>query len=395
MPAFSSFFASLFVLVGLLTPMASGEVPPQRLAAISRGVNMSGWVWIPEAGDKPENVAARRAFVSDAELANLHAIGLTHVRLPFEPAWMWNETTKTLRPAENTEYFDAVERCLKAGLAVIVDPHYNTTKWITPTMIGDDPRTTRFNELELFWAALAEKCSATDPERVFLEILNEPHDLTKETKDKAFNEAPKAHEVWPAGQARLIGIVRKAAPRHTILATGDDYGGIPGLLRLTPVADTNVVYSFHFYDPLFFTHQSAEWGWWVWKDLKSVPWPATRAQLEGIAAGQLNKEVHDHVEWSIDREPWTEAKLRAKLQQAADWSGKNRVPVYCGEYGVYTKASPPADRIAWIKAVNAALDEFKIGRAMWDYAGGFRMTVGKAGARTIERDVAEAMGLNP
>mgnify|MGYP007130786528 CR=1 FL=1 len=66
-----------------------------------------------------------------------------------------------------------------------------------------------------------------------------------------------------------------------------------------------------------------------------------------------------------------------------------------GEYGVYTKASPPADRIAWIKAVNTALDEFKIGRAMWDYAGGFRMTVGKAGSRAIERDVGEAMGLRP
>jgi len=392
----TSYSHSLFVLAAsLLLTTSALAVPPSRLSSLSRGINMSAWMWIPEAGDKPENEAARRGFVTDAELTHLREIGLTHVRLPFEPRWMWDERSHTLRPDETAEYFDAADRCAKAGLAVIIDAHYLKTTWVTPTMAGDDPQTTRFEELELFWAALAARAATTDPERVFLEILNEPHDLTKETKNEAFNKSPKAHDVWPVGQARLIDIIRKAAPNHTIIATGDDYGGISGLLRLRPVADSNIVYSFHFYDPMFFTHQSAAWGWWVWKDLKSVPWPATRAQLEGIAAGQLNKEVHNHVEWSIDREPWTEAKLKAKLQQAADWSAKNSVPVYCGEYGVYTKASPAADRVAWIKAVNAALDELKIGRAMWDYSGGFRMTVGNARSRTVERDVAEAMGLRP
>ena len=42
--------------------------------------------------------------------------------------------------------------------------------------------------------------------------------------------------------------IRKSAPAHTIIVTGPNWGGIDGLLKLEPLSDHNIIYSFHFYD---------------------------------------------------------------------------------------------------------------------------------------------------
>jgi len=74
-----------------------------------------------------------------------------------------------------------------------------------------------------------------DPERVFFEILNEP-------------EVSDPYR-WAGIQARVAAAIREAAPRHTIIATGPNYSDIADLLTLHPLADGNVIYNFHFYDP--------------------------------------------------------------------------------------------------------------------------------------------------
>lgn len=365
--------ALLLLLTLLPLPGSRAEgVPPERLAALSRGVNLSHWIWLPQAAD----AQARARFITPDELAALRRAGLTHVRLPFEPASIWDAERHEFRLDGLAELRGAIQLCVDSGLAVIVDAHPTDSRspWATLDEHG------ACNELEPFWTCLARNLAQTDPSRVFIEILNEPHGL----RDKNH---------WPAAQRRLAELIRTQAPRHTIIATGDEWGSIEGLLRLAPLPDRNVVYSFHFYEPHNFTHQGATWGYAPWRHMKGIPYPSTSAQLEPIAAGIADKDAAAAVRW-YSKDPWDAARLTAMIGRAAEWSKSNGVPVYCGEFGVYAAFSPRDARLAWLRDTSAALAASNFGWAMWDYTGGFALAPGKPGERSLDTGVARSLGLD-
>jgi len=55
------------------------------------------------------------------------------------------------------------------------------------------------------WREIAERYKNTNPERVFFELRNEPHDI-------------KAEE-WRAQAEELIKTIRQIAPDHTLIVT--------------------------------------------------------------------------------------------------------------------------------------------------------------------------------
>lgn len=349
---------------------------PERIARLSRGINLSHWMWFPHA----QGEQGRRRFLPAADLKRLAETGFTHVRLPFEPSWLWNESDGSLRRAALAEYEDAMNLCLDSGLSVMVDAHWSRTPWIRPRGADFDER---FGELERFWRALAVHVKDTDPGRVFLELVNEPHNL-------------RSAEHWHEAQRRIAQAVREAAPRHTIIATGADWGGIDGLLELAPLDDANIVYSFHFYEPHNFTHQGAEWGFPPWRGMKDVPWPAERADLQRLA-DTFPQESRDALRWSSRAEstdPWKPDLLHGRIARAAQWASRHGVPVYCGEFGVHAAPSPRDSRLRWHREMAAALRQHGIGWAMWDYVGGFRIATGEPGERRLDEPLCNALGLD-
>src|ERR1043166_9640952 len=184
----------LFALLCLTaaTLARAQEASPDRLARLSRGVNVSHWLWLPHGKTDEE----RRSYFTRPDAEGLVRLGITHIRLPFEPERLYDPAAQTLREEGCRDLDDAIALCVQAGLAVVVDCHPRTPDWVRPDASG------RFANLEGFWAAIAPRLAATDPDRIFLEILNEPHEL----KDPA---------TWPAAQSRLAAIIRDNAPRHT------------------------------------------------------------------------------------------------------------------------------------------------------------------------------------
>ena len=87
-----------------------------------------------------------------------------------------------------------------------------------------------------FWTELASRLKHFDPDLTMFEIINEPVFKGRE-------------EEWNALNQRLAAAIRKAAPDHTIMTSGPNWGGIDGLRKLKLLDDPNVVYSFHCYDP--------------------------------------------------------------------------------------------------------------------------------------------------
>ncbi len=55
------------------------------------------------------------------------------------------------------------------------------------------------------------------------------------------------------------------------------------LLAMEPLADGNVIYNFHFYEPHEFTHQGATWSVPWWSYTHGVPYPAD-GELDAGAA---------------------------------------------------------------------------------------------------------------
>ena len=67
------------------------------------------------------------------------------------------------------------------------------------------------------------------------------------------------------------------------------------------------------------------------------------------------------------------AKIYAELKAAKDWSVKNNVPVFLGEFGSFNKYPTQADRCRHAEAVYSALGKLQIPNAWWEWDGGFNM----------------------
>jgi len=369
----------LVAVVGGGTP-ADGGVSKVRLANLHRGINVSQW--FSQVVDPLGLTEAH--FISHTtqeDLQLIRRLGFDHVRLSIEPEPMFDVESPGQLPQEYLGYIDrAIDLILANDLAVIVDIHPGFE--FRQKLSWDDNHVQGF---VAFWRAFAGYLADRDPQRVFLEVLNEPI-------------VPDPYR-WATIQSQAIKAIRQAAPDHTIIATGRFYSGINDLLYLKPVADGNVVYNFHMYDPSLFTHQGADWGWITWKYLKAqVPYPVRRKQVDWLLDEKNNPQAVTHPgvrsELVKYRESsWGPKKISQEIARVAKWASRYGVAVTANEFGVFWPFAPALDRALWTRDVRVALERFGMGWTVWDYAGGFGI-VYKENGRTIPNVmILKALGL--
>jgi endoglucanase len=352
----------LLLLLLLFTAAAHAEPPPERLLVLQRGVSITGWFRFPASADP----AALRAYLSDPAIADLREAGFSFIRLPVQPEFL------DAGPEHVTLLVEAIRRLQRAGLGVLIDAH--PAVWHLETSEPDRAALFRF------WRVLAPALRTLDPRLTFPELLNEP----------VFPHAP---EQWAALQDELLRSVRVALPQATVMLTGNDWGSIAGLTALQPVADGNVVYSFHFYAPAELTSLAA------WRPglnravLARLPFPDDPAACARLADG-ADAETAGVVRYYCTQH-WNAARIAAEIGKAADWGRRNHAAVLLGEFGA-SAALVPAARDAWLQAVRAACAGEKIGWALWGYDDvmGFNLPR-RAGARpALDQGVLRALGLN-
>jgi len=192
-----------------------------------------------------------------------------------------------------------------------------------------------------------------DPDRLVLETINEP--------------VFKGHERdWHEFQPSLIASMRDGAPEHTIIASGTDWSNIGDLVKMEPLKDENIIYTFHWYDPHIFTHQGATWSEPYYPVLRGLPYPSSPGKIQPLADEQESPQAKEAL-LQYGAERWDGRKLSDQLQRAAFWSSQNRAPIYCGEFGCYTLVTPAEDRLRWFKDITSGLREHGIGWAVWGY----------------------------
>ena len=348
---------------------ASPGVPPARLAKLTRGINLSDWFTQP--ADDPEGHLDPKNMAQDAAL--IKAMGFRHVRLPLSEATVSDAQTPTVLDAAKMKRFDvALDMLLAAGLAVVID--FSPSDECKKGVEKDDAAVDKFAGL---WGALARHLASRDPEMVFFEVMNEPV-MTDSAR-------------WNVIQKRVLAALRRAAPRHTLIATSAEWSECYRLELVEVVADRNVVYNVHYYDPVRFTHQDAPWvGDWV-KGLKNVPYPSSPEAVAKVLADQPDAAARKLL-INYGKERWDIAKIDEIIAEGAAWAKKHGVALTCNEFGVYRKA-PPADRNRCIEDIRKTLEKYGIGWCMWDYATDFGVATGKPGQRVPDAGTLKALGL--
>lgn len=374
--ALISFLAFAFVAPELSTKCFSIEPEPTvaRLTRIRRGINASHW--FAQVGVKQGYTKAHFDTHTTAEdIALIKAMGFDHIRLGLEIAPLFNAEAPEDLPADYLSYVDhAIDMILARGLAVVVDVHPSDE---FKKKLAGNKHVEAFGQ---FWRAFARHLSARDPERVFLEVINEP------MVEDGYR--------WMGIQAKLIAAIREEAPRHTIIATAHRWSGPNELLFLEPVADPNVIYNFHFYEPHLFTHQGATWGWELWRYLKGVPYPSSPEGVAAILPAISNQQLRVAVV-QYGEQRWDAARVDKEIARVAAWAKKRNVQLTCNEFGVFRKVVSPIDRAAWIRDVRNALEKYGIGWAMWDYNGGFDVVNRVNGRPVPDPQTLAALGLKP
>src|SRR4051794_3790 len=200
---------ALACMVALLAvmPAARAEAPPARMAILARGINVSHWFRFPADGS-PRGL---RSYMDDAAIATLRKAGFTYVRLPVGPEEMMDGNRLT--PEKRDAIVAAAERFQRAGLGVMIEPHpQNLGDWNLQDLPAARER------LLGFWRDMAPALRHLPADLTFPEVMNEPH-----AEDPAR---------WDRLQAELLGIIRAALPRNTVVLTGINWSSIDGLLRV-------------------------------------------------------------------------------------------------------------------------------------------------------------------
>lgn len=348
--------------------MQSAELAA-RAKRVRRGINLSHW--FSQAPNYSKTHLDTHTTAQD--IALIKSMGFDHVRFPIEPAPLFGDPPSVLNATYLQNVDTALDMILSTGLAVVVDIHPSDEFKIR--MLRDDRNLEAF---ATFWRAFAAHLSKRDPDRLFLEVVNEP------MVEDGYR--------WHGIQGKLIAAIRASAPRHTIIASGHRWSGLSEMLFLEPYADTNIIYNFHYYEPFAFTHQGATWAGPHLPFYKNVPYPSSPAAVKSLL-DTIEDEPARYNLLRYGEDNWTAARIDRELSAAAAWATKHRVYLTCNEFGVFRRFAKPADRVAWLHDMRVALEKHNIGWTMWDYSGGFAVVDKVNGQAQRVPDLMKALGL--
>jgi len=284
-----------------------------------RGVDLGGWFSQCDYSEERMD-----HFITEKDFSVIADWGLDHVRLPVDYNVM--EADSGEWKADGFRRIEkAMEWARKNGLKVVLDLHKTAGFSFDAGekeegFFASEACQNRFYRL---WEEMARHF--TDAENVAFELLNE-------VTDESFIGA------WNRISGECIRRIRKITP-DTLILVGSYHNNAPYALKdLEAPADSRVIYNFHCYDPLHFTHQGAYW------------------------APQLDQNARYSFEEAEIGADFFEKDFASALETAE----KHHTALYCGEYGVIDIVSPE-DTLKWYERIHETFEKHEISRAAWSY----------------------------
>ena len=311
-----------------------------------KGINLGGWF---SQCDHSEN--RYDTFIRDADFAEIKRWGADHVRVPIDYELL---ETKDAQPREDgyRRLEHTVALCRENGLNMVLDLH-KTAGFSFDANEGEagffdsERYQERFYSL---WERIAKRFR-NDTDLLAFELLNE-------VTEKAYCDT------WNRIAAECIRRIRAIAPTVKILVGGYWHNSAVSVKDIAVPYDENIVYNFHCYEPLIFTHQGAYWMETMDRAFR-IPVTATFAELQEADKAQGTLSCAGYEKFPPET-TLGEAYFLSFMAEAAAVAQARNVPLYCGEYGVIDNATPE-DTLAWYRMIHAAFEHYGIGRAAWSY----------------------------
>lgn len=320
----------------------------KKFIGYQRGVNLGGWLSQCEHSKQHYDF-----FITESDISRIASWGLDHVRLPVD-----YELIQTKHGDYMEEGFEYINKCLnwcdKYGLNMILDLHkargYSFDEFETSANFFQSAKQ-QDNFVDL-WREFSKRYGKYT-NRLSFELLNEVVD-----RDVA--------EIWNSIASRTVEAIRQYAPSIHILIGGVENNSISSLKMLSMPYDVNIVYNFHFYEPLIFTHQSAYWIKGMPLDF-SIAYPNQYSELISKTKQHLpdqSNRIYTNMNSSkIDTE-----FFETLFSDAVKIANERNVPLYCGEYGVIDRADV-LSTLNWYTDINSTFEKYGIARAAWTYKG--------------------------
>ncbi len=310
------------------------------------GVDLGGWFSQCDHSEERYD-----SFITKKDFAVIASWGLDHVRLPIDYELVEDKDGKEL-PAGYERIHKALSWAKEYGLNVILDLHktfgYSFDDGYGEAGFFDSPELQeRFCKL---WERLAKEFTGYGDALAF-ELLNE---VTKK----------EYSDTWNKVAADCISRIRKIQPEVKILIGGYYNNSSVALKDLDDPADENIVYNFHCYDPLVFTHQGATWVATMPADFRLSLDSTYAAMAE--ASDKVCPGTCDDLKAFPAGDKFGVEYFDKCFADAVRIAEERNVPLYCGEYGVIDNATPE-DTLIWYRAIHAAFEKYGIGRAAWSY----------------------------
>ena len=321
----------------------------KEFTGFSTGINLGGWLSQYSRFDHTHF----KTFIDESDISRIASWGMDHVRLPVDYPLLEDDAEPFHYLESGFEYIDhCIEWCRKHQLNLILDIHrapgYSFNALGESDLFSQPAQQQRFISL---WETLARRYAGVRQPEVVFELLNEV--VLADSRP------------WNDLALRLIETIRSIDPLHWIMVGGNKNNAISTLKEIPIFNDPNIVYTFHFYEPLPFTHQKAAWVPSLSRFDHNYDFPSPASGLGDFLKRYPEYRTDQNMESYIDC-MMDKGDLEKRMQDAVDFIQKTGKPVYCGEFGVIDLA-PMSGRINWNRDFIGLLIQNKIGRAYWSY----------------------------
>lgn len=318
----------------------------KKLEGFMHGINLGGW--LSQCDHTKERYDT---FITEDDIKTIAGWGLDHVRVPVDYDLV--EDNDGNYKEEGFSYIDKIiSWCGKYELNMVLDLHktfgYSFDSGEKEDGFFDSAKyQERFYKL---WEEFSRRYGKYSS-RMCFELLNEV--TSKDYSDR-----------WNAISSECIRRIRVNAPDMRILLGGYYNNSIDALPDLALPYDENVIYNFHCYEPLIFTHQGAPWVDGMDVDFR-MPVDSTYAEYGKFSRDNINQYTPDISAFDPDSRMGEEYfdRLVCKAVKVAE---ERNVELYCGEYGVIDRVAPE-DTLKWYKLMCGTFDKYNIGRSAWSY----------------------------
>ena len=310
------------------------------------GINLGGW--LSQCVHTKEHYDS---FIRESDIEVIKSWGLDHFRVPVDYELVERGSGDYIE--EGIQYIqNAIDWAGKNGLNMVLDLHktagfsFDAGEAESGFFENEDYQ----ERFYLLWEEFAKRFGKYS-DRLSFELLNE-------VTEKEYCDT------WNRISNTCVKRIRKYAPDIKILIGGYYNNAIESLKDIAPPLDENIVYNFHCYEPLIFTHQGAHWIPTMDKSFR-MPFDVTYKEYKQNTSNNLDGFTINFDSYNENDKIGIEF-FRDLVKEAVRVADERNVALYCGEFGVINLASPE-DSKKWYEKICKCFDEYGIGRAAWSF----------------------------